>query len=135
MKSNRALLRNQVAVIYSRAILVSMTSECRVKRVIRKTWTGTLANSADQIRRRGTRVSSGSALFAYITGSIGLTETALIPRSGPFSQSILKTIEFKCCQCFDLKFVMSGGQFLRGMDTCTFSGQGRNSVKPVLSPL
>ena len=37
----------QVTAIYSRAILVAMTSECRVKRVICKTWTGTLANSAD----------------------------------------------------------------------------------------
>ena len=34
-------------VIYSRAFLVAVTSECRVKRVICKTWTGTLANSAD----------------------------------------------------------------------------------------
>ena len=34
-------------VIYSRAILVAVTSECGVKRAICKTWTGTLANSAD----------------------------------------------------------------------------------------
>ena len=34
-------------VIYIRAILVAVRSECRVKRVICKTWTGTLANSAD----------------------------------------------------------------------------------------
>ena len=33
--------------IYSRAILVTVTSEYRVKRIICKTWTGTLANSAD----------------------------------------------------------------------------------------
>ena len=37
----------QVTVIYSRAILVAVTSECRVKRVICKTWIETLANSAD----------------------------------------------------------------------------------------
>ena len=37
----------QVMVIYSRAIVVIMTSDCRVKRVICKTWRGTLANSAD----------------------------------------------------------------------------------------
>ena len=34
-------------VIYSHAILVTVMSECHVKRVICKTWTGTLANSAD----------------------------------------------------------------------------------------
>ena len=34
-------------VIYSRAILVTVTSECSVKGVICKTWTGTLENSAD----------------------------------------------------------------------------------------
>ena len=38
----------QVTVIYSRAILVAVTSERHVKRVICKTWTGTLANSADR---------------------------------------------------------------------------------------
>ena len=37
----------QVTVIYSRAILVTVMSEYQVKRVICKTWTGTLANSAD----------------------------------------------------------------------------------------
>ena len=37
----------QATVIYSRAILVTVTSESSVKRVICKTWTGTLANSAD----------------------------------------------------------------------------------------
>ena len=35
-------------VIYSHAVLVAMTSESSVKRVICKTWTGKLANSADQ---------------------------------------------------------------------------------------
>ena len=34
-------------VIYSRAILVAVTSKCSVKRVVCKTWTGTLANSTD----------------------------------------------------------------------------------------
>ena len=36
-----------VTVMFSRAILVTPTSECRVKRIICKTWTGTLANGAD----------------------------------------------------------------------------------------
>ena len=34
-------------VIYDRAILVAVTSECRVKRIICKTWIGTWGNSAD----------------------------------------------------------------------------------------
>ena len=38
---------SQVTVIYSRAILVTVTPECRVKGVICKTWTGTFSNSAD----------------------------------------------------------------------------------------
>ena len=36
-----------VKVIYSRVIIVAVTSACRVKRVICKTWTGTLGSSAD----------------------------------------------------------------------------------------
>ena len=34
-------------VIYNTAMLVTAISECRVKKVISRTWTGTLANSAD----------------------------------------------------------------------------------------
>ena len=37
----------QETVIYSRAIFVAVKTECRVKMIICKTWTGTLANSAD----------------------------------------------------------------------------------------
>ena len=41
----------QNAVIYSHTTLVAVTSECCIKRIICKTWTGpsagTLANSAD----------------------------------------------------------------------------------------
>ena len=44
MKSNRAFVRNPSTVIYCRAILVTVTSACRVKRVICKTWTGSLEN-------------------------------------------------------------------------------------------
>ena len=33
---------------YRRAILTAVTSECSLKRVICKTWTGTLANNAVQ---------------------------------------------------------------------------------------
>ena len=34
-------------MFYSRTILVSVKSECHVKRVICKTWIGTLADSVD----------------------------------------------------------------------------------------
>ena len=50
MLSNRALDEIQVTVIYSSIILVAVTSECFLWRVICKTLTGTfetLANSAD----------------------------------------------------------------------------------------
>ena len=48
MKSNHALDEIQVTAIKSCTILAAVTSECSVKRVIIKTWTGTLANGADQ---------------------------------------------------------------------------------------
>ena len=37
----------KVTFIYSRAILDTVTSECRLKRVICKTWSGRVANSVD----------------------------------------------------------------------------------------
>ena len=55
MKFNHAVVQVKVTVIYSRAILVAVRQECNVKRVICKTWTGTLANITTQIRRRRTR--------------------------------------------------------------------------------
>ena len=63
MKSNRASVRQiQVTAIYSRAVLDAVTSECRVKMVICKTRTGTLANSglSSDAAKRG--VCSGSAV-------------------------------------------------------------------------
>ena len=42
----------QVTVIYSRAILVTLTSESNLKRVICKTWTGLTHTLQTQIRRR-----------------------------------------------------------------------------------
>ena len=54
--TKRALDEIQVTIIYSRAILVAVTSECSVKMVIYKTCTGTfriLANSADSYTERG----------------------------------------------------------------------------------
>ena len=41
------LYESQITVIYSRAILVTVTSECREKRFVCKTWTDTFANSAN----------------------------------------------------------------------------------------
>ena len=40
----------QVTIIYSLAFFVSVISDCSVKRVIFKAWTGTLENSADPIQ-------------------------------------------------------------------------------------
>ena len=48
MYSNRALDEIPLSVIYSRAIPVAVMTECSMKRVICKTWTGTSANCADQ---------------------------------------------------------------------------------------
>ena len=42
-----SIYKIQVTAIYSRAILVALTSEDSVKKVICKTWSGTLANSAE----------------------------------------------------------------------------------------
>ena len=48
MKSDRALVQKiRETVIYSRAILVAVASKYHLKRVIRKTWTGIVANSDD----------------------------------------------------------------------------------------
>ena len=47
-----SLYEIQVTVIYSRAILVTLTSECSLKRVICKTWTGLTHTLQTQIRRR-----------------------------------------------------------------------------------
>ena len=45
MKSNRAFVRNPGDGYLQ--LIFSVTSACGIKRVICKTWTGTLANSAD----------------------------------------------------------------------------------------
>ena len=50
-----SLYEIQVTVIYSRAILVTVTSECRVKRVICKTWMGHWQTVKTHIRRHRTR--------------------------------------------------------------------------------
>ena len=55
----------QVRVIYSCAILVAVMSEFCVKRIIWKTWTGTLANSADPDHRLQ-NTSSGQGLHCLL---------------------------------------------------------------------
>ena len=65
MQSNRALDEIQVTVIYSRAIPVAVTLECRVKRLICKTWTGTSANRADP-DQTPQYAASGQALYSLL---------------------------------------------------------------------
>ena len=90
----------QVTVIYSRANLVVVISECRVKRVICKTWTGTLANSADP-DQTPQNAAYDQVLHCFlelqeIKGSIKV----LNPCSGPFSQPTLRQSTHQCWQCF-----------------------------------
>ena len=61
---NTQLLKtlSRALVIYSCIILVAVMSECSVKRVTCKTWTGILANSADPDQTLQNR--PGSALLA-----------------------------------------------------------------------
>ena len=54
----------RVTVMFSRATLVTVTSECRVKMVIYKTLAGTLANCGLRSVTEDCGVWSGSALFA-----------------------------------------------------------------------
>ena len=50
LNQTACLYEIQVTVIYSRAILVTEAADRRVKRVICKTWTRTLANSAEPVQ-------------------------------------------------------------------------------------
>ena len=76
-------------VNYSHA--VTITSECHVKRVICKTWTATLANSADQDQMLQNAASDqGLHYLLKIQEVKSLNETVLRPCSGPFSQPTLR---------------------------------------------
>ena len=55
----------QGTVIYSHTILVAVMSECRAKRLIRKSWTGTLANSADP-HQTPQKVASDQGLYCLL---------------------------------------------------------------------
>ena len=122
----------QVTVIYSRAILVVVTSECRVKRVICKTWTGTLANSADP-----DQTPQNAAYDQVLHCCLELQEIkgsmkVLNPCSGPFFQPTLRQSTHQCWQCFGFgnvrirvfKFFVSpttGTLFLLADDSYLFS--------------
>ena len=75
------LCKIQVMVIYSSTFLVSVTSECSVKRSICQTRTGTLANSADRLKaaecslhsRIGNKISKGDNCKISKHGSIGIS--------------------------------------------------------------
>ena len=77
------LYKMWVTGIYSHSIRVPVTSECHVQRVIFKTWTGTLANSADP-DQMPQNAASDHGLHCLLT----LQEVN--PRSGPFSQPTLR---------------------------------------------
>ena len=81
----------QVTVIYSRAILVTVTSEFRVKRVICKTGLGHWQTVQIQIRhRRMWRLIRVFTAYLKNTESLGLNETVFSTRSGPFSWSAFR---------------------------------------------
>ena len=79
----------QVTIINSRAIFVAVTSERRVKRIICKTWSGALTNSArpDQTPQNAASVQDMHCLLKL--RKLRLNETVLSPRLGPFSQPTL----------------------------------------------
>ena len=56
--------QNPRKVIYSRAILEAVTSECSKKKVICDTWSAILANSVDPDKMLQKPELSGSILFA-----------------------------------------------------------------------
>ena len=64
-----------------------MTSECSSKRVICKTWTGTLANGAD-LDQTLRPIRGYTVCLNY--RKLRLNKTVVSPRSGPFSQSTLR---------------------------------------------
>ena len=74
-----------------KSILVAVTSECSVKRFICKTWTGTLANSADQDQMQWKLTSDQvcTVCLNYLKLRVKWN-TLKSPRTGPFSQHTLR---------------------------------------------
>ena len=89
-------------VIYSRVILVTMTSERRVKRVNCKTWTETLANSADP-DQTPLNAASDQCLHCLLkllklqelNGSLTSSFRTIFPACSQ------RQLTHQCCQCFD----------------------------------
>ena len=96
----------QITVMYSRTFLVAVTSESCVKRVICKTGNGpsawTLVKSADQ-DQTSQNAASDQRLYCLLryNRKLGLNETVVSLRLGPFSHPILSQSTRQCCQCFD----------------------------------
>ena len=85
----------QVPVIYSRAILVTVTLECHVKRFICKTWTGTLAKDETetvqtQIRCCRTRLLIRDCTICLIYRKLRVNWNSYKSQSGLFLQLTIR---------------------------------------------
>ena len=86
--STTRLYKIQIMVIYSHAILVAVTSECSVKRVICKTWTRTVENSADPEQTPPNAPPDQGLYYLFKLQEVNLTVFSL--RSAQFYQSTLR---------------------------------------------
>ena len=102
MKSNRALDEIHVMVIYSRDNLVAVTSEWSVKRVICKTWTGTLANSPDPDQTPQNAASDQSPHCLLNYRKLRIKRNSLTyPYRTIFPAYTQRHSTYQCSQCFD----------------------------------
>ena len=115
MKSDRLFVQNQLMVIYSHAILVAVMSECRVKRVICKTLTGTLTNSADpdQMLQNAALIRVGTVCLNYrklrIKSNSSKSQFGTIIPAYTWRHSI-----HQCLQCFDFWCLSRKSPTLKG---------------------
>ena len=112
----------QVTVIYSRAVVVTVTSECRVMRVICKTWIGTLANSADK-----DQTAQNAASDQDLNCLLKLQEILRVkwnslksPFKTIFPSYTQRQSTHQCCQCFD--FLKATEQPIRALFVLRFYG-------------
>ena len=99
MEPNRA-----VTVIYSRAILVAVTSECRVKMVMCKIWIGTLTNSADPDQTPQNVLRHLISVYTVCLNNRELSvkwSSFKFPLRTIFPAYTQRQSTNKCCQCFD----------------------------------
>ena len=89
----RGLYEKQVSVIYSRAILVAVTSGCSVRRVICKIWTDTLTNSTDPERKVCLNYRNKKIRVKW--NSLKSTFRTIFPACTQQQSS------HHCCQCLD----------------------------------